>query len=471
LIELLVVIAIIAILAAILFPIFTKVREKANQSKCMNNQRQLAVAIMAKAQDNDEQLPLPGSWIAECNIDSKLFDDPSNSHIGVASDPDYGMNAYLYNIDPKTGGIIPAALGGIEDPTTVELTVCLKPGQTGATNGTTQGAMLKDQFTNPFPKTFTCNGFNANGELRHDGGIIASFLDGHVAYLKGGAIGAGASGYSLPKSAGRCYIDFSQVGNDTDVYSRMQSCFSVNAGLPVYPGLTNTDSAGASGLSWSYTPGSGELTVNTGIEVCGSQDGSWNTDYYLPTRGNETVYFEGTLDGSATELSWGAQALSLYSFILPATNVDYAAETTGWQRHVYLNPGNWVQFGPLYIFSDNLTLYSGYTSLDWIPAPQEIKGSRETIGTGSKASIYCNSVNTYGYIPFPTDPAINWTLNTLGTSNDMFAVSCKSTVTLGSQSVSKNYYSAEEQYSGAYYMALKVSGGAFHCTKLYYSSN
>ena len=155
LIELLVVIAIIAILAAILFPIFTKVREKANQSKCMNNQRQLAVAIMAKAQDNDEQLPLPGTWIAECNIDAKLFDCPSNSHIGVSSDPDYGMNAFLYDIDPKSGGIIPAALGKIEDPTTVELTTDMAPGMTGASNGTNQGAMLKDQFTNPFPKSFT----------------------------------------------------------------------------------------------------------------------------------------------------------------------------------------------------------------------------------------------------------------------------------------------------------------------------
>lgn len=60
LIELLVVIAIIAILAAILFPVFAKAREKARQSSCASNMRQLDLAFIQYTQDNDEVLPGAG---------------------------------------------------------------------------------------------------------------------------------------------------------------------------------------------------------------------------------------------------------------------------------------------------------------------------------------------------------------------------------------------------------------------------
>ncbi len=56
LIELLVVIAIIAILAAILFPVFARAREKARQSSCLSNLKQLGLAAMMYAQDYDEQM-------------------------------------------------------------------------------------------------------------------------------------------------------------------------------------------------------------------------------------------------------------------------------------------------------------------------------------------------------------------------------------------------------------------------------
>jgi prepilin-type N-terminal cleavage/methylation domain-containing protein len=57
LIELLVVIAIIAILAAILFPVFAQAREKARQASCLSNVKQLSMGIMMYIQDNDEYLP------------------------------------------------------------------------------------------------------------------------------------------------------------------------------------------------------------------------------------------------------------------------------------------------------------------------------------------------------------------------------------------------------------------------------
>jgi prepilin-type N-terminal cleavage/methylation domain-containing protein/prepilin-type processing-associated H-X9-DG protein len=58
LIELLVVIAIIAILAAILFPVFAQAREKARQATCLSNQKQMGTAIMMYAQDYGESYPL-----------------------------------------------------------------------------------------------------------------------------------------------------------------------------------------------------------------------------------------------------------------------------------------------------------------------------------------------------------------------------------------------------------------------------
>ncbi len=60
LIELLVVIAIIAILAAILFPVFAQAREKARQITCISNEKQIGLAILQYVQDYDEVMPIPG---------------------------------------------------------------------------------------------------------------------------------------------------------------------------------------------------------------------------------------------------------------------------------------------------------------------------------------------------------------------------------------------------------------------------
>ena len=91
LIELLVVIAIIAILAAILFPVFAKAREKARQSSCLSNTKQIGLAVMQYAQDYDERLcpTYSGtsladymSWamkIAPYAKNNQVFDCPSST--------------------------------------------------------------------------------------------------------------------------------------------------------------------------------------------------------------------------------------------------------------------------------------------------------------------------------------------------------------------------------------------------------
>ena len=73
LIELLVVIAIIAILAAILFPVFAQAREKARQSSCLSNVKQIGLSLIQYSQDYDELFPLATN---EVNLDNPTVQPP-----------------------------------------------------------------------------------------------------------------------------------------------------------------------------------------------------------------------------------------------------------------------------------------------------------------------------------------------------------------------------------------------------------
>ncbi len=68
LIELLVVIAIIAILAAILFPVFARARENARRSSCQSNEKQIGLGILQYSQDYDEKVML--AWYGAGNSGS-----------------------------------------------------------------------------------------------------------------------------------------------------------------------------------------------------------------------------------------------------------------------------------------------------------------------------------------------------------------------------------------------------------------
>jgi prepilin-type N-terminal cleavage/methylation domain-containing protein/prepilin-type processing-associated H-X9-DG protein len=104
LIELLVVIAIIAILAAILFPVFAQAREKARGAACLSNLKQLGLGIMMYSQDHDEYFPfgycytLPDTtylWYWQDAVrpyvkNEQVYTCPSaNGHTVVTSTPDW----------------------------------------------------------------------------------------------------------------------------------------------------------------------------------------------------------------------------------------------------------------------------------------------------------------------------------------------------------------------------------------------
>ena len=157
LIELLVVIAIIAVLAAILFPVFAQAREKAFQSQCLNNTKQITTAVMMYTQDNDEMMLPKGNWpqlLPSLNT-GPVWDCPSTKYEGSASSPEYGFN----------GSFFGRSYADIANPAATVMVGEIKP-QPDATSNYA--------FYNP----------EIGLSLNHNNGVMLGCADGHVAYEK-----------------------------------------------------------------------------------------------------------------------------------------------------------------------------------------------------------------------------------------------------------------------------------------------
>jgi prepilin-type N-terminal cleavage/methylation domain-containing protein/prepilin-type processing-associated H-X9-DG protein len=109
LIELLVVIAIIAILAAILFPVFQSAREKARAISCASNLKQLGIAFQAYSQDYDEKYPDGSQGGGAIGWAGQIFSYVKN--IGVYACPDDTttpkqrvVNGQIYTLNPVSYG-------------------------------------------------------------------------------------------------------------------------------------------------------------------------------------------------------------------------------------------------------------------------------------------------------------------------------------------------------------------------------
>lgn len=192
LIELLVVIAIIAILAAILFPVFARARENARRASCQSNLKQIALGWMMYAEDYDGRFPFyPGGGVMEFVYpyvkSSQVFRCPS-SNLVQQNDPtmtsyfstDYGMPAsYDSPWWPRAimlNGTGTQLIAAVPEPSIT----CLLAEVQFADTSTKYGF---DRFqANSFPAQGIFSGLPQTE--RHFDGSNYAYVDGHVKWLK-----------------------------------------------------------------------------------------------------------------------------------------------------------------------------------------------------------------------------------------------------------------------------------------------
>jgi prepilin-type N-terminal cleavage/methylation domain-containing protein/prepilin-type processing-associated H-X9-DG protein len=184
LIELLVVIAIIAILAAILFPVFAKAREKARQSSCLSNVKQMMIGVLAYTQDYDETLFLVHHY-------NQVGDGGRLMYPAIRLMP-YVKNDQLFICPSKRGGIYVDyawnyAYHGICN-NGYSLGQFAKPAQFMVVMDGLNYVFQHNTHTN---NTTVVGDYSRNIDPRHNDGVNVGLLDGHAKWFKAGVV-AGA---------------------------------------------------------------------------------------------------------------------------------------------------------------------------------------------------------------------------------------------------------------------------------------
>ncbi len=180
LIELLVVIAIIAILAAILFPVFARAREKARQASCLNNVKQLALSISMYAQDYDDKLvPSRGKTASGAWCVWTVYTEPYRKNDAILTCPTglgkyaWGKCDYGLNRDTFTEVSYGAAACGLSE--------VQYPAETVAVADSSTTGSTADGWT--YSYSWRCGGDHRPERFipqRHNGGANLSFVDGHA---------------------------------------------------------------------------------------------------------------------------------------------------------------------------------------------------------------------------------------------------------------------------------------------------
>jgi prepilin-type N-terminal cleavage/methylation domain-containing protein/prepilin-type processing-associated H-X9-DG protein len=226
LIELLVVIAIIAILAAILFPVFAQAREKARQTACLSNNKQIGTGLMMYMQDFDETYPkhldcivdridnstpqVPpdatcphDSWttMVEPYIKNKdVFSCPSRSDIlysytknastralgGSYTLLAYGMNYWLSSYYYPGGGM---NLTNADLSRPADTIWIAETGNAKETPGTGSYLSYPSYYAGLTARTNATYGFDVKGARarltnRHNGGSNVIWCDGHAKWVR-----------------------------------------------------------------------------------------------------------------------------------------------------------------------------------------------------------------------------------------------------------------------------------------------
>ena len=215
LIELLVVIAIIAILAAILFPVFAQAREKARQTACLSNMKQIGIGIMLYKQDYDETFPAfklsdtgpfsaarPYGWgdcfqsyvkntqVMRCpSTGTNASTDPTRPDLNYT---DYCMNGGLGNGEAtgSTGtGLNPPQPISDAEVTVPSLTIMVAEAQGQhargqCPGGTNANVPLPYAFVNSNGTSINASGVAQGRLLEHNGGSTYNFADGHAKWIK-----------------------------------------------------------------------------------------------------------------------------------------------------------------------------------------------------------------------------------------------------------------------------------------------
>lgn len=218
LIELLVVFAIISILAAILFPVFTRARENARRASCQSNLKQIGLSIFQYTQDYDEKFPLYNyntdmrGWVERIQPYIKslqILQCPSETTNGSSSFPSGVITDYGYNLwtgyDDSTANNITAKFLNIAAYTNPSLTVMVMDHTTNNGSRWVTGVVSGGSYSNcagitpcsPGLAQFTTVTGDTASVRRHLDGQNFVFADGHVKWYKAATDTQSAAVYNV----------------------------------------------------------------------------------------------------------------------------------------------------------------------------------------------------------------------------------------------------------------------------------